>query len=280
MNRYLLIRQLEVHAANAISSPLTFGFPAITAFAGFAHALQRQFNRRHGDGSLTVHGVGIISHQFTMLDHVDGYNRTLQLTGNPLNKDGGRASFVEEGRCHMNVSLVLPFEGLSGGEADLSRLQDIVFAKMKLAGGDLLKRPKIEFISDDRRSIRRLMPGYALMDRRDLMLESMNNGDDALTALHRHLAVEHRSTTNEDGTTTWTASRHQPGWIVPIATGFAALTPPEKALNARDPDTPHRFAESVVTLGEFKLVSRIERLADLVWRYQTHDDLYVCNQMN
>ncbi|WP_417737414.1 type I-F CRISPR-associated protein Csy2 [Rosistilla oblonga] len=278
MSQYLLIRRLQVRGANAISSPLTFGFPAITAFMGFGHALQRHFNGDQQQGNFQVLGVGIVSHQFEMLDHRAGYSRTLQLTANPLNEKGERASFIEEGRCHMTVSLVLEVQGLLGGRRDADRLSEIMFAKMKLAGGDLLVPPEIDFISDDRKSIRSLMPGYALMDRRSWVCDAMQSGDDPLAVLHRHLQIEHRSQVADDGSVSWTSQRHRLGWVVPIATGFHAVSPLASAAQTRDTTTPHRFVESVITLGEFVMATRIESLPDLIWRYRHDGDLYVCVQ--
>ena len=278
MSQYVLIRRLQVRGANSISSPLTYGIPAVTAFMGFGHALQRHFNAGNGDSTFRVVGVGIVNHHFEMLDQQDGYFRTLQLTANPLNEKGERSSFIEEGRCHMTVSLVLEVSGFSGAQMDLERLSRLTVSKMKLAGGDLLIPPQVENIEDDRKSIRRLMPGYALVERRDFMIERMQQGDDALQALHRHVQIQHRSDVDDNGNVTWTAKRHRPGWIVPIATGFHAISPAAGALRTRDPSTPHRFAESVVTLGEFVLASRIKSLADVIWRYQVAGDLYVCVQ--
>lgn len=274
MSQYLVIRRLSVRGANALSSSLTFGFPAVTAFMGFAHALQRHFHQATGEETLQIRGVGIVSHRFELLDHQAGYKRTLQLTANPLNEKGDRPSFVEEGRCHVTVSLVLEINGLIRGQADLTRLQQLIFAKMKLAGGDIVSQPVVEVIEDNRRGIARLMPGYALMERRDLMASDSGIDRDPLDAIHQALAIQHRSVTDEQGQVSWVSTRRQPGWIVPIATGFHALTPAQPATHARDLQTSHRFAESLVTLGEFVMASRLRSLTDLIWRYDQHDDLY------
>jgi len=42
--RLLLLPHLKVHNANALSSPFTIGFPAMTAWLGAVHALQRKLN--------------------------------------------------------------------------------------------------------------------------------------------------------------------------------------------------------------------------------------------
>jgi len=68
------------------------------------------------------------------------------------------------------------------------------------------------------------------------------------------------------------------GWIVPIAVGYQGISELGKLKNTRDSTTPHRFAESVVTLGEFKMPYRFETVDEMVWRYQEYqgDDLYLC----
>ena len=47
MKSTLLLRHLKVENANAISG-LTYGFPAISHFLGFTHALSRRLEQEHG----------------------------------------------------------------------------------------------------------------------------------------------------------------------------------------------------------------------------------------
>lgn len=42
MKSVLLIPYIKIQNANALSSPYTIGFPAMTAWLGAVHALQRQ----------------------------------------------------------------------------------------------------------------------------------------------------------------------------------------------------------------------------------------------
>ena len=67
--------------------------------------------------------------------------------------------------------------------------------------------------------------------------------------------------------------RNNIGWIIPIAVGFQGISPLHKAQNSRDSSTPHKFAECIITLGEFKMPHRLKSLDDLFWRYhQTNND--------
>lgn len=286
MSQYLLLRRLRVQNANALSSPFTFGFPAVTAFMGFAHALQRHLNKQDNLKDFRIEGVGIVSHQFAMQDHQEGFNRTLKLTANPLDKDGNRPSFVEEGRCHFTISLLLEVENLPVGERAIKRLQETirkqVLGRMKLAGGDILgldNYKPVDVLKDEPASRRCLMPGYVLMERRDLMVEAMQNGQDALDALHGFLQIRHECAQDDAGNVSWHSRRSHSGWLAPIATGFHAISElSEDTLQARDSETPHRFAESLVTLGEFVMPHRLATLSDIIWRYQHAGDVYACVQ--
>ncbi len=57
----LVLPRIRVQNANAISSPMTWGFPAITAFTGAMTALERRLGR---DAGVALWGVGVICHGF------------------------------------------------------------------------------------------------------------------------------------------------------------------------------------------------------------------------
>ena len=62
----LVLPRLRVQNANAISSPMTWGFPAMSAFVGLMHALERKL----AEASLPVSlgRVGVICHDFEARD--------------------------------------------------------------------------------------------------------------------------------------------------------------------------------------------------------------------
>ena len=290
IKRILLLPHLVVQNANALSSPYTIGFPAMTAWLGAVHALERNVNQIVEDKVRFV-SVGVVSHTCNLQTYKGrgDYVSSIIGTGNPLDKDGTRPAFIEEARCHLNVSLVIECEGVGvfTQEEQLHVIRDCLHARMKIAGGDLLDfdNPEIISVSDEadrRRLMRRLMPGFALVERRGLIEEAMRDGQDAIDALLDYLTVKHRSEVDNEGNVCWTSRRKAPGWIVPIATGFQGLTEPGNYANQRDPTTEHRFAESVVTLGEFVMPYRIDDLDDLLWTYHfdEENDLYLCRQKN
>ena len=292
VKKLLIIPHIKVHNANALSSPFTIGFPAMTAWLGAVHALQRKLNAQ--DISVVFSATGVVSHDMDLQTYKgdNDFVHSIVGTGNPLDKTGSRSAFIEEARCHLDVSLVIQFDNITIDEREqmLTAISHLLHASMKMAGGDI-KAFQAPFCinckegddQDLRKVQRTLMPGYALIERRDLMVDAMEHGADALDALIDYLAIHHQCETDDDGKVTWSSYRktlnNKPaGWIVPIATGFQGISELGEAKNQRDPDSPHRFAESIVTLGEFKMPHRIRFIEDILWRYQVEGDLYLCQQ--
>lgn len=285
LKRLLIIPRIQVQNANALSSPFTIGFPAMTAWLGAVHALQRSLQQA-GFQSIQLESVGVVSHQFDLQTHHHNgdYVTSIIGTGNPLDKDGNRPSFIEEARAHLTASLVIEYAGLDAGDKDkaLVQITQLLHGKLKIAGGDILAFDKpcftnIESFSDTQKVLRKLMPGYVLLERRELLQAAMHTGRDALAALIDYLAVHH-SCTQENEKVEWKSGRKEKGWLVPIAVGFQGISATGQALNQRDADAAHRFAEAVVTLGEFKMAHHIEDIETMLWRYQTDLDknLYLC----
>ena len=290
--RLLILPHIKIHNANALSSPFTIGFPAMTAWLGFTHALERKLNQA-GLNDLLLHSAAVVSHQCDVQTHKgDGdFVHSIIGTGNPLDKDGSRSAFIEEARCHLDVSLIIEYTGNEDQTEQQSFIELLqkTITHMKVAGGDVLslKLPMIKAIDEKNEQetaalLRQLMPGYVLIVRRDLMVEAMQQGADALDALLSYLTVNHSCEQVENDTVVWQSQRKAAGWIVPIATGFQGISPLGQAKNQRDSSVPHRFAESVVTLGEFVMAHKIKHIDDVLWQYSPdlENDLYLCQQVN
>lgn len=326
----LLLPRLRVQNANAISSPLTWGFPPPSAFTGFAHALQRCMNSQGLD--LRFGSVGIACHQFEpqTFQPPGRYTQVFNLTRNPLDKDGNTQAIVEEGRTHMEVSLLIT---VSGDDCPLNDEQCKALAAkvlhqaegMRLAGGSILHNPQrgkhpaqwIDWPTNREGQTsafaqlrRHLAPGFVLLSRAQLLADHVNamkkeraeaTALDALLDLCAlHYTPPTSNTTDAElaaseggeaadveavnapalSSKDWTVSRRKPGWLVPLPVGYAAISPmyaPGEVKNARDNDTPFRFVESVLSLGEWVGPHRIKNLHDLLWRHQAQPEagLYV-----
>ena len=292
MRYFLLIPHLKLHNANAMSSPYTIGFPAMTAWLGAVHALQRKLQAKALDVALTK--VAVSCHEFNLQTYKGqgDFVHSIIGTANPLDKDGSRPAFIEEARCHLEVSLLIEIENLSIKKREqlLEMVTDLV-GSMKFASGDVLAVKKCQVIDFDedesqdkelRPILKKLMLGHVLIERRDLIIESMNQGKDALDSVLDYLKVTHSSTIDEYDKVTWTSKRKAEGWLIPIAVGFQGISELGRAKNQRDANTLHRFAESVLTLGEFVMPYRIEHIDQLLWQYHVdlENNLYLCQNVS
>ncbi len=301
----ILLPRLQVQNANAISGPLTWGFPSPTAFTGFVHALERRFSASLNDG---FGGVGIVCHHFEPQVSQPAGKRTqvFRLTRNPVGKDGGAMALVEEGRTHMEISLVVAVNDYMSAKEGQYFAEDVMTAvqSMRLAGGSILprregKRFEAQYwpLADDmegqgevfRKLRRRLLPGFALVQREDRLLEQLTElrvknpqatALDALLDLSRLNIEPNQPNPDKPGETHW-GIRKKSGWLVPIPVGYAALSPLHAAgevENARDDVTPFRFVESLYSIGEWMSPHRLSLPQQLLWHHSTDLDkgIYRC----
>jgi CRISPR-associated protein Csy2 len=315
----LLLPRLRVQNANAIPGPLSWGFPAPTAFLGFVDALQRRLREQL---ALDFGGCGIVCHGFDpqVARPAGRFHRVLKLTRNPYYAGWKRgftadkpAALVEEGRAHLDVSLLI--EVRTDLHADdctdlLGILPDII-GGLRLAGGSLLP-PPLRFgtttpdsrhlpiwfdwpdVASDRRVVfqklrRRLLPGFALVERTDVLAARLAEMQaeqpdasalDALIDLCR-LNIEPIGPDPETPEQTLWQVRSRPGWLVPLPLGYAALSPvyaPGTVRGARDAVTPMRFCESLYGLGQWVSPHRLTDLTQLLWQRDTHPEtgIYRC----
>lgn len=307
----LLLPRLRVQNANAISGPLTWGFPAVTAFTGFVHALQRTLS---ADMDITLDGVAIVCHRHQTQTSQPAGKRTqvFHLTRNPVGKDGSTAAIVEEGRMHLEVSLLIGvsgealYDGILNKETIAQRAWDAVLG-MRLAGGSLLpptwqlgerNQASLEIWPGNaedaarlsRKLAQRLLPGFALIPRDDLLTQHTNalqEQDASLTTLDAlldltRLNVEAPGSLDEHGQPreSWQV-RQRAGWLVPIPLGYRSLSAhePGSVRNARDRSVPFHFAESLYGLGEWRSPLRFSDIRQLLWYHQAVPDagLFRCN---
>lgn len=196
----LVLPHLRIQNANAIASPLTHGFPSITAFTGVMWALERKLAQV--GVPLRLHSVGVVCHHHQE-QVTQGYVRNFNLTRNPVGKDGSAAAIVEEGRMHLQLTLVLavsekrtpgtPAALVQGNQTQLddwAAQAGHLLAGMRVAGGSVLPsrpepgkrvRPWMAVVPEDpvaaekafRQWRRQWLPGFALVGRDDLLAQRL-----------------------------------------------------------------------------------------------------------
>ena len=296
MNRprhLLVLPRLRVQNANAISSPMTWGFPAMSAFVGLMHALERSLP---DNDWLAFDSVGVVCHAHEIQSSSVGYNlQQFHLTRNPVGKDGKTAAIAEEGRMHMEISLVFSVSGdqCAGSADDRDKLAARIHERvhgMRIAGGSVLgdshatrTRPHLFALPDDadeyeqafRKLKRMLLPGFTLVLNEPALHNRLDElrEHDATTSLldawldFARLYHDYHSQEVEGGSGRWQI-RSRPGWHAPIPIGYSALGPrhePGQVANARDTNTPFRFVESLYSVGQWVSPHRLNRPEALLW---------------
>lgn len=293
MKPYVLIPHICVQNANAIAG-LTYGFPAITNFLGFAHALSRKLPSEFG---LTLGGVAVACHSHDIhARQPKGWgDYVFALSRNPLTKKGETAPINEEGRMNMEVSLFIELEGHIVGdeqtEQALLETLDACIPAMRLAGGQITRVNKPQLLSSDKQqmvALRKLMPASVLRDQNDYLqthfekLKAQDDKADVFDAWIDFAALKYRAKriTNESDSATereqskaeWHyIPKPEAGYLVPIASGFCAISETYAAgdvSNVRDKTVPVTFAETAYSIGEWQSVHRLKTIHEAVWRYE------------
>ena len=277
----------------------------MTALLGLMWALE---SKTAEACALEFNAVGVICHACEAQVAQAGYERVFRLTRNPLLKNGNTAAIVEEGRIHLDLTLLFAVGGRvlqEDGEV-LQGLADQAYAAlevMRVAGGSILPAlgrpaPRLWRMEENPEKLelqfsrlrRSWLPGFALVSRHDLLqarLEEMRVHNPRTSTLDAWLYLSsrhHRAEREGDGESakvTWKSYRRAQGWLVPVPAGYAALFPlhgPGMVENARDAETPFRFVESLYSMGEWVGAHRLESFADLLWyaRYDEDNGLYLC----
>ncbi|MFD2644186.1 type I-F CRISPR-associated protein Csy2 [Pseudomonas japonica] len=304
----LIVPRIRIQNANAISSPLTHGFPSITAFVGLMWALERKVRGTDIDLQFNAVAVVVHNHQEQVTD--SGFVKSFRLTRNPNDKDGKPAAIVEEGRIHLELSLIFAVQGpalQNGDKVGLAHQIADQLTQMRVAGGTVTPSTRtrqapyllaLTGSGEDSREVFRstmwdLLPGFVLVDRHDLLqqrhdelLASSPQASplDAWLSLSRinwrapEIDPEDESADQEKF---WVNDRQSLGWVVPIPVGYGALSElqsPGSVSSARDQTTPFRLVESLFSIGQWISPHRLQAVEHLLWYADSDSErgLYRC----
>lgn len=298
---FLLIKRLEVINANALSSPLTYGFPAITAFTGAVHALSRKINRSEALADIFLDGVLIAAHSCQPQTYREYFNKpfTFIQSRHSVEKTGDTAPIIQEGYCHLTVSLLIGVYAKDGylSEEQIEALKKQLFIAIQqqpLAGGNVIgldAQEPIQFYKDDvDQCVSELLPAFVLIDAHKELtaitqeLQKDNPAATALDALIETAAV-HYIPDDEEGSNWKTHSvKKGRGWLVPIPVGYQGIAPRYDAgvmKNARYPHYPSQYVEALYSLGKWIFPYSIDSIDDAMWyqKYDAEKDLYLVTHL-
>jgi len=308
MKSVLIIRNIRVENANAIAG-LTYGFPAITQFLGFTHSISRKLRQKTG---LSLGGCAVICHQHQVQAYQPaGWgDYVFSLTRNPLTKEGNTQPFNEEGRMHITVSLIIEcdfhqsaFDFDEDKESNIKAFEHYLLELMpvhRLAGGTIKSIDGVQFfeLEEDsellerfvRKTMLKLLPGFALVDRSNLLKEHQSNHPEldqvdvwldfsALKFKAVPQSGEQEPVIGETKARWEYMPKPASGWLVPISTGYKAISPlyeNSAVSRTRDSETPFRFVESIYGIGEWLSPHRVKSFEDILWRHHAKDEWYLC----
>lgn len=309
---YIIFERIEVQGANCIAG-FTYGFPAVTNFLGFGHALSRKLNQSR---QLQLQGCAVICHKHQLHAYQPrGYGDYVfaQSKNPPIFKKHAASTppIIEEGKMSMSVSLIMECPNFTmSRNLEIAELKEQLMSlafQHRMAGGSIQRIQSVYVLTEksdseeqkkQTRQIKRmLLPGFVLMDRTDLLAEyyqqeKQSNPDaefidawldfSAMKYQAKPLLKENETEPNENTKAEWNRlDKPAMGWLVPITNGYKAigpLYPPGDVANTRDPDCPFCFVENVHGLGEWRSLHRIQKISDILWQYHYEPNWYLCRQ--
>jgi CRISPR-associated protein Csy2 len=185
MSQYILLSRVKIQDANAIAG-MAWGFPAITGFLGFVHALSLKLKKSDFAGVSLDQKVMITSHEFEHQTYVNDYQitRFSQRRGANIysdtksDKKDKTMTRIEEGRMDLTISMLIPIKGrVSANKKDsFTNFIERIVQLMRIASGSVLEIGSIELLALDESNPtnkillkRKLTPGFILQDCPDVL---------------------------------------------------------------------------------------------------------------
>lgn len=284
MSQYLVLSKIELQNANAIAG-FTWGFPAITQFLGFTHALSRKISVNY-EGTYNTEFVGcmvvgnkVSNKVYQPKPYADF--EFLQSKNPPVLAKHKASSppIIEEGKLNTTVSLVLELSNyllLTTEQAtEFENKVKAMCSNMRIAGGSVLSIGKVQlFLANTKQDeskqlihIKRLcMPGFVLKDQSDYLEKhteklAMENSEHASLVAWLDFSAskvaaipelaEGQSLPNDQTDAKWQYLKKPfDGYLVPIMAGYKAIAQPlakEEVLGLRvKPDPEDQDVKAVI----------------------------------
>lgn len=191
MGQFIFINKIQVQDASCVAG-LTWGFPSITGFSGFTHALSLKVQQSSFSKIKVCQQVMVVAHEHHHHTYENDYQitRFSQKRGANFysNTESGKRSKtmtrIEEGRMDMIISLLIPIKGRVGSNIKGSFVDYLIHtvSTMRIAGGSVTSIKEIDVLALDDLNPgnqllvkRKLMPGYVLLDATSDFIKHTNN---------------------------------------------------------------------------------------------------------
>lgn len=260
MSSFVSISYIQVNNMNAQPAQFFVGFPAMTAFLGFAHSLALKLGAKAHDG------VAVILHEFDFCGEFVRLKAGSKLFFNQMKaagfidmEDYAQGSFSLSSqplaRARGVISLVVALPDDAEFIADDVKK---VLRGGRLAGGDIIKVRDVKVYQDFEALSRALPSGFSVVERQDLMRLKADEKDmiDALLRATKMKAAR----SDEEGDD---EDNEDDSWISPACLGYAGVSARAQRHGSRL-GLPHVYVEPLIGLIQFRSV----RTSGLhFWRY-------------
>jgi CRISPR-associated protein Csy2 len=267
---WLVVKHIDVQGANANSGMFAIGYPAITAFTGFANGVLRSLATSVNVDIPSLEGIAIVHHR--------GHSRLYGQYGDKMTErrylfDRSDGPSKEEHwfsppselqpQCDLTFSIAM---AVTLDAATRSRiieypaLQDTLVGPRCL-GGVVAGHRGMSWTETLADALEAMPSGFVIVDETARLAPAdPNDTRDALDILLDHLCSPWKTE----------GDRRIRRFLLPTQIGFRAVSPLTRRPGARDPNTDHAFAEPVIGLAEwrrkFDVINDNNLLAQAHWR--------------
>lgn len=244
---YLVLPELSVSSANALSSAYSAGFPSVIGVSGFLHALQRKLLRLT-DKPIEFRSFALCTHAFSYQSR--GFTREHVLENHKVGtKDYASKSpaILPTRQADFKISIVIKTNKVS---VDPS----MVAASIPL----------------------KLTDGAVHLGIRHLSLvKSYTNFEDAIDSIpckKGKWIVDGSSTHQFDSLEGFVDIIHSQKQVLPVCAGYQLLEIPNSKESLHDPEYKHAYAEPILSLALTRRYSKHLSQETFFWKYSCKDN--------
>lgn len=292
---FIVVKNLYIQGANAISGPLTYGFPSLTNFTGLVHSLSRKLDNYSGLDKIELDGVLVACSHISVKRYRNNSFEpwVFSQMRAPIDSSGKTASIIESGRCDVDVHLIIGVFGDVTQEQELllcEKLRDLLLTS-RVAGGSVYTGKRhltVEYCDFDSLDNykKQLLPAFVLMDAHDQLVAitgELRKANPKATMLDGLIEL---SVINEEvrgNASSYHSVKTGRGWLVPIPVGYQGISDPlepGQLDGARDSCYSTQFVETIYSAGRWVFPSRLDSLHEALWfaHHEPEQGLFVVRQ--